>query len=299
MVRHLQVRLLGKFEVSWNGQCLTTLDGQKNQELLAYLLLHKDVPLSREKVAHLMWPDCASTFQAKKYLRKALWKIQSSFNIEPKLQAILKIDPEWIELVNQEWLSVDVYDLEAAYHTVENKDGVHLNDNSINLLDATVQNYRGEFLEGHYLDWCLFVRERFELMFLILLDKLMNYCEENQFYERGCFYGLNILRFDPAREQTHRRLMRLYAKANMRIEAIRQYNLCNQILKDELDIEPSQLTKQLFYAIQADAGAFDQVPAANDAEQLTINTNLMSCIGKIEDSLTELKQIVYENGLAQ
>ena len=299
MVRQLQVRMLGKFEVSWNGQCLTTLDGQKNQELLAYLLLHKDVPLSREKVAHLMWPDCSSTFQAKKYLRKALWKIQSSFSIEPELQAILKVDPEWIELINREWLAVDVFDLEEAYRMVENQEGALLNDSSIDLLDAIVQNYRGEFLEGRYMDWCLFVRERFELMFLILLDKLMNYCEINHFYERGCFYGLNILRFDPAREQTHRRLMRLYAKANMRVEAIRQYNLCNQILKDELDIEPSQLTKQVFYAILADAGAFDRVPVANGNEQLVVNSNIINCIGKIEDSLTELKQIVYENGLAQ
>lgn len=299
MVRHLQVRLLGKFEASWNGQCLTTLDGQKNQELLAYLLLHKDVPLSREKVAHLMWPDCSSTFQAKKYLRKALWKIQSSFSLEPELQAILKVDPEWIELISREWLAVDVYDLEEAYRMVENKDGALLNDSSIDLLDSIVQNYRGEFLEGRYMDWCLFVRERFELMFLILLDKLMNYCEANHFYERGCFYGLNILRFDPAREQTHRRLMRLYAKANMRVEAIRQYNLCIQILKDELDIEPSQLTKQVFYAIQEDASGFNQMPALNGDEQLSVNSNLMSCIGKIEDSLTELKDIVYHSGLAQ
>lgn len=299
MVRHLQVRLLGKFEVSCNGQCLTTLDGQKNQELLAYLLLHKDVPLSREKVAHLMWPDCSSTFQAKKYLRKALWKIQSSFSIEPELQAILKVDPEWIELISREWLAVDVYDLEEAYQMVENKDGALLNDSSIDLLDSIVQNYRGEFLEGRYMDWCLFVRERFELMFLILLDKLMSYCEFNHFYERGCFYGLNILRFDPAREQTHRRLMRLYAKANMRVEAIRQYNLCIQILKDELDIEPSQLTKQVFYAILEDASGFNQMASVNGDEQLSAKSNLMTCIGKIEDSLTELKDIVHQSGLAQ
>ncbi|MEZ4660564.1 MAG: hypothetical protein R2911_23660 [Caldilineaceae bacterium] len=42
----------------------------------------------------------------------------------------------------------------------------------------------------------MFERERLQLIYLTLLDKLMGYCESQQLYEQGIAYGQTILRFD-------------------------------------------------------------------------------------------------------
>lgn len=108
----------------------------------------------------------------------------------------------------------------------------------------------GELLEGWYQDWCLFERERFQYMFLGMLDKLMGYCEGLRAYEEGIAYGMQILRRDQAREHTHRRLMRLHFLSGNRTEALRQFHRCAAILMDELGVQPADETHQLYQQIQ-------------------------------------------------
>ncbi|MCI0647797.1 MAG: bacterial transcriptional activator domain-containing protein [Chloroflexi bacterium] len=118
------------------------------------------------------------------------------------------------------------------------------------LLEEATELYRGELLEGWYQDWCLFERERFQYMFLGMLDKLMGYCEGLRAYEEGIAYGMQILRRDQAREHTHRRLMRLHFLSGNRTEALRQFHRCAAILMDELGVQPADETHQLYQQIQ-------------------------------------------------
>jgi DNA-binding SARP family transcriptional activator len=107
-------------------------------------------------------------------------------------------------------------------------------------------------MEGCYQDWCLFERERLQNMYLEVLDKLMDYCEEHGEIENGLIYGTLVLRLDRARERTYRRLMRLYHLDGNRSEALRQYQRCEAALHEELDVSPSNRTKELLKQIQLD-----------------------------------------------
>jgi tetratricopeptide (TPR) repeat protein len=83
-----------------------------------------------------------------------------------------------------------------------------------------------------------------------MLDKLMGYCERHQDYAAGLDYGESILRYDRAREHTHRRLIRLHYLAGDRTEALRQYERCVMELREELDACPTEATTQLYEQIR-------------------------------------------------
>ena len=67
----LDVRLLGEFAVLNDGIPLTTINSQRLQCLLAYLLLHRDTPVARQRLAFLFWPDSTEA-QARSNLRNLL-----------------------------------------------------------------------------------------------------------------------------------------------------------------------------------------------------------------------------------
>jgi len=89
-------------------------------------------------------------------------------------------------------------------------------------------------------------------MNLLLLDKLVQYCEIHQKYETGLAYGWQILRHDHAYERAHRQLMRLYVMSGDRTQALHQYQRCSNALQIELGVEPSARTRQLYEQIQSD-----------------------------------------------
>ena len=253
MMQKLQISLFGKFSVQYEDHILNALDGNKVQELFCYLLLYQKRPHSREILANLLWGD-APTNRSKGYLRKALWQLQSELNAQTKLAVndILLIDSEWVQINTKAnfWLDVTIF--EKTFERVKDIPGWQLSRADIEQLKLAVDLYQGDLLECGYQDWCLFERTRFRHMFLIMLDKLMDYCETHGEFENGLVYGLRILRHDQARERTHRRLMRLHYLSGNRTDALRQYELCVSILKTELGVEPARKTIELYEQIQAD-----------------------------------------------
>ena len=89
-------------------------------------------------------------------------------------------------------------------------------------------------------------------MYLLMLDKLIVYLQFHGEYEVAQGYGATILRYDPARERTHRQLMHLYSLAGDRTSALRQYERCVQALKQELGVKPERKTVELYERIKSD-----------------------------------------------
>ena len=75
----LHISLFGKLRVRLDGRVLVGFEASKVQELLCYLLLHRDPPHPRETLAGLLWGE-AATAQSKKYLRQTLWRLQSALD---------------------------------------------------------------------------------------------------------------------------------------------------------------------------------------------------------------------------
>jgi DNA-binding SARP family transcriptional activator len=73
----LRIRLLGSLEVRSGETVLEPLESARAEALLAYLLLHRDAPQSRQRLAFLFWPDSTEA-QARTNLRHVLHVLRRS-----------------------------------------------------------------------------------------------------------------------------------------------------------------------------------------------------------------------------
>jgi DNA-binding SARP family transcriptional activator len=286
----LRVFLFRGLCVQIGERALTTLHARKVQELFSYLLLYRDRPHTREGLADLLWGDC-STARSKKYLRQALWQLQSALEGQADLLngQLLLVGPDWIQFNTEVDFWLDVAVLERAARRFRGVRGRDLAPQDVSELRGAVQLYQGDLLEGWYQDWCLYERERLQNMYLAMLDKLMGYCEVHHEYEAGLAYGTRILRYDRARERTHRRMMRLHYLARDRTAALRQYERCVAALDEELGVSPAEHTVALCEYIRADR--FDQMTAAlAEAAAMPAAAQVPDCLRYIRAILADVQQ---------
>jgi DNA-binding SARP family transcriptional activator len=249
----LRIVLFGRFDVRFGRQPLVGLDARKVQELFCYLLLNRDRPHPREALADLLWCDSSSD-RPNRCLRKTLWQLRVALDSGAELlsERVLLVEPDWIQFCPDADLWLDVAVFEQAFRRVQRLPGNDLNLHDVQILEDAVSLYRGGLRESWYQDWYLYERERFQHMYLIVLDKLMGYCEAHERYAEGIAYGTMILACERARERTYRRLMRLHYLAGDRTAALRQYEHCLGALQEELGVGPAQRTVALHEQIRTD-----------------------------------------------
>jgi DNA-binding SARP family transcriptional activator len=246
-----QACFLGRFAIQKDGQSLERLVPAKSQELLAYLLLYRQQPHSREALAELLWEDQARE-RSRKHLRQALWRLQAALSEPVTGSAPLTVDAAWIRFDPDADCWLDVEEFERIYERVNGLKARELSQDDFALTRRAVELYQGNFLEGCYQDWCLIERERYQRMYIMMLDKLVQYCEVHQEFDRGLAYAGEILRFDRAYERAHRQMMRLYHRSGDRTQALRQYERCLTALREELGVAPSERTTELYEQIRSD-----------------------------------------------
>jgi DNA-binding SARP family transcriptional activator len=249
----LSVYLFGRFCLRSEGRGSIGFDAHKLQELLSYLLIHRDHTHPREFLASLLWGD-TPTAQSKRNLRQILWQLQNALDSQTDYSddRLLRVEQDCVHLDSQAGLWLDVAVFEQAFAPVRDVQGQDLDAQRVHLLEGAVKLYQGDLLEGWYQDWCLYERERLQNIYLSMLDKLMGYSEAHHEYETGILYGARVLLFDRAREHTHRQLMRLQYLAGNRTGALRQYERCVIALEQELGVKPARGTTILYDQIRAD-----------------------------------------------
>lgn len=285
----LEISLFGRFHVQCARQDVEGFESYRVQQLLCYLLLYRLRPHPREALADLLWSD-SQTDQPNRCLRKTLWQLRNALLSEtiPCAAELILVDPGWI-CVNPEvqfWL--DVAEFERAYARARRTPGRELNAQDIKVLQGAADLYRGGLQESWYQDWYLYEQERFRHMYLVILDKLVDYFQAHQAYEEGIAYGERILRCDRASERTHRRLMQLYALAGNRTEALRQYERCRCALDEELGVQPATSTVKLHRRIQQDQFGRSE-PAIRSACSATCAPLLktLECMRHLESILAQ------------
>lgn len=247
----LVIRLFGTFSVCAGDLPVRGLDGRKVQELLVYLLLHRGRPALREGLMTELWGD-VDEGHARKYLRQTLWQLRAALEGAGAPPNLLRVEAEAVTLDEDAGFWLDVKQLERASAQVQGVPGSTLSATAARTLREAVALYRGDLLEGWYTDWCLEERERLQVLYLGALTKLMAYSEAHGQYEHGLAYGSRILRCDRAREHAYRGMMRLYYRAGDRTAALRQYDRCVAILREELDVLPTRRTQALYEQIRSD-----------------------------------------------
>jgi DNA-binding SARP family transcriptional activator len=253
----LAISMFGRLEIQRDDSTPVTAPPKKARELLAYLLLYRRGH-PREKLATLLWHG--DTKQTKAYLRKALWQLRQALDADDAGPSVLQTEGDWIQIHPEADLWLDVAVFEDAFARVRDCSVSEMTADQVRSLKHAVELYGGDLLENWYHDWCLMERERLQDMYLRALDRLSRCCEARGTYETGIQHCLEARRVDPARERTHRQLMRLRARAGDRTGALRQYERCAEVLEEELGVSPSAKTRRLHERILR-----DEFPPSPDA----------------------------------
>lgn len=217
----LEIRLLGGFQVVWQGSVLQQFKPGKAQALLAYLLLHRDCPLPRSRVAWELWPDSTED-QARTNLRRELHSLKK---LLPQAEECLLIDSRQLSWRGGKAL-VDVVEFEKG----------------------RLECYGGELLPGCYEEWLLHHRERLARRYRELLEQQVARQESQQDWREAISTARQLIDLDPLDEDFHRRLIRIYLAQNDLAGAQRAYQDCQRYLRQELDVEPSPATRGLLLA---------------------------------------------------
>ena len=85
----------------------------------------------------------------------------------------------------------------------------------------------------------------------------------------GCLsHARRLLANDPCREDAYRLMMRCYVRLGERAQALRQYRLCQTILRTEFDAVPEPATTALFDQIRLDPGSIQMLLVPHSDEVL-------------------------------
>ena len=304
----LHISLFGRLHCTAGDRAISGLEARKVQELLIHLLLHRTHPTTREALATLLWGERNDT-QARKYLRQAIWQLQRALDAAcHPITPLLRTDADSIEIDPALAIWLDVEQFEHAYTATRQITGAELSPAAAELLCQAVQLYQGDLLEGWYQDWCIAERERFQQMYLAMLDKLIACAEQHGDHALGIHYSELSLRCDPARERTHRRLMRLHCMAGNRTAALRQYESCVDLLRRELGVEPAKSTHALYEQIRRDQfvapepatpaaapPAAAPPAAAPPAVEMSELADLLTHLGQMQTTLLQTLQQVQRD----
>lgn len=268
----LHISLLGKFALTYENQPVTSINTARMRSLLAYLLLNRKSPLSRQHTAFVFWPDSTER-QARTNLRQLLYHLRSAF---PPMGHFLHTDSKNLHWGDDAPGILDVDEFEQIVAKSE-KTTEQQNLHSLRAsLETAARIYQGHLLPECYQEWIEADRDRLRQQFITVLERLTNLLEKQREYKKALIYARRLLKEDDLQESTYHRLMRLHALDNDRSSALRVYHNCAKILRRELDIEAGKEIRELFERLI-------KMPAETAVKNRTEPTRLkrkMSLIGR-------------------
>jgi DNA-binding SARP family transcriptional activator len=232
-----EVALLRSFELRHQSELVPLPPAA--QRLVAFLAI-AGCSLARVFVAGALWTD-HSQDAANASLRTALWRLK-------RLPcALVEATPTHLSLASG--IEVDLHRTAAMARRLTSGGGDWLDDELYTIVLA------GELLPDWYDDWVVIERERFRQSRLHTLEALCRKLAERGRYESAIDAGLAAVAGEPLRESAHRAVILVHLAEGNRCEALRQYELCRRLLKEQLGLAPSQETERLRARCTAGDGA--------------------------------------------
>ena len=242
-MRTLKICLLGRPLIELGGRHVDGFVSEKTLTLFAYLVL-EPASHSREALAGLFWGEMPAA-RARANLRMAVYNLGQLFPgcLQTSRSSVA------FERATGSWLDVEQF-----------AEGVRPGSQpaSIEALQSALALYRGDFLEGVFLDgspeldeWLLVERERFRQLALEGYQQLAAQWMEAGEYPQAARAWQALLRLEPWQESAHQGLMLALARSGNFTVALEQFETCRCLLADELGVEPMPETSQLYERIRA------------------------------------------------
>lgn len=233
----LIVQLLGPLRVLDAQGAEIKIPSRKSRALLAYLAARPAESHARERLAALLW-EGADEELARTSLRQAISALRKA--LPPCCHGALVATTDSIALDDGD-LDCDLVRFRSALAVA-----------SKSALQEATGLYRGDLLEGFdarsaaFEEWLTSERVLVRREATRALQTLIELCIANQDADTATNACAKLLALDPLNEAAHRRMMELHAQRGAHTEALRQYRLCKEALRRELDVAPEPATEQLY-----------------------------------------------------
>ncbi len=251
----MRIGILGGIELRSAAGEPVRLPTRKTSLLLAALVLAGEKGLRREVACEAFWPGRGEA-QARGSLRNALAALRQVFPDDVGASVHLDADLETITLR----AGPDDIDLRSFENSAASADALDL--------AKAARMYRGDLLAGVALpepldQWFAPHQRAARLKALDLVERLSLVGGAAASAVAGECIALaeRLLADDPAAEEAHRALIRLYRRQGRMTAAHRQFDLCKDALQRELGVEPEAQTVALIAEPAPEAGAAPGLPA--------------------------------------
>ena len=240
----LRIELLGGFRVVSRGRAIPeeVWQRRKTAALFKLLALAPRHRLHREQVMDALWPELPPA-AAGANLRKAVYYARHALPGEEGARLIGSAGQLLCLASEGLWIDVDAFRTVAARARRTGDPAAYR---------EAVGLYRDGLLpDDRYEEWVLSRRDELQFEFLAIVEELAALSEG-----RGDLAGATeavglLIAAEPLDEAHHVRLMRLYALAGRRGEALREYERLRELLAAELGREPGPEAQRLYEEVRA------------------------------------------------
>ncbi|HLZ57014.1 MAG TPA: BTAD domain-containing putative transcriptional regulator [Ktedonosporobacter sp.] len=237
----------GSFTVYHQGVPIKLCSNRNGQAILRFLIAQPDHCASADTLMDLLWPEDPTDVALRKLhvtlsiLRNCLRARCSPYdNAILYRHGIYQLNPAIT-------LHSDVEEFLTLYYAGQKASG----EVAISYFEKACALYTRPFLmEDLYADWSFSRREQLRQVHLNMSTTLSSHYLKIYCYDTAAHWALEIIKENPCDESAHRQLMRIYAIEGRRNDALRQYQHCQRLLHEELNLPPMPETKALYHAIQ-------------------------------------------------
>jgi DNA-binding SARP family transcriptional activator/TolB-like protein len=250
----LSIGILGSLVIE-RDDCRLGKVPKKARALLGYLAAQGGQAISRERLADLLWPYQASE-QARHSLRNCLLELRKA------------LGPSGVGYLVADFANCRIQDVVVDLDRFER---LSRSQNRPEL-QAAAELYRGEFLADFDIDsepfqeWLAAERDRTLALICDILQRLTAAQDAAGEPDAAIQTGRRLVALDPLSEFGQRALMRAYARAGRRGEALRQYKSCAETLKRELGVAPDAETQALAHEMARSGNTTEADPRSGVAE---------------------------------
>ncbi|MBV7336226.1 hypothetical protein KFU94_49940 [Chloroflexi bacterium TSY] len=262
-MNQLTLTCFNTFQAALDGQAITNFYSVKAQALLIYLAVEQEQPHTRSALAGLLWPDYSEK-RARRNLSQTLTTLRKLLDApsttDGSTPPAFQTSTHLVAFNPDRTVQLDVGEFHARLDAVQG----HAHDDlracalCTEHLQQAVDLYTGPFLAGLtvaesdlFEHWVYTTREHLHQAALDAFLQLSHSYAAQSALSQALAVIRRLLALAPWQEEAHRQAMWLLARSGQRTQALAQYDLCIQLLMDELGVPPSAETMELDAAIRA------------------------------------------------
>lgn len=202
----------------------------KVQELLAYLLLHRNKPVDKDHLLEVLWPEF-SIEKAKVHLYGVVYHLRKLF-ADLDLQVSIKNVQNGYRLnLHDTPLDIDIW--EDLVQRLPQLDA-----DTVSAYQHCMQLYTGDYLADHDYIWAEVERERIRNIWLNISLQLGDYAMHHEQWNEALHSYQRIIQVVPTHEDVHWNIMKIYLKLNNIVSAKSHYIQYSKLMSKEYGMPP-------------------------------------------------------------